>query len=248
MPTNPNRSFKGLADVYIKPYGVAGLARAVGSLAVCAITHQVQKLNEPNNGRDGGLATTLERLTGCGVNLTFQSISVPNLALMLRAGITEVASGTVSEADYTAYLGGLIRLQYMNPSTVVVTNSAGTTTYVNGTDYKVTGAGVIPLEGGAITEAQAIKISYAYSAQRIVQPFTQGQGEYTIYFDGLNEAENNANVTVDLHRVKLAIPQELSMIGDNFMRMAGTGDLLLDPTKTGVGVSKFYNWHEAVAA
>ena len=130
----------------------------------------------------------------------------------------------------------------MNPAAVEVTNAAGTTTYDLGEDYKVTGAGVVPLEGGAITDNQDVLLSYTYEAQRIVEPFTTGQGEYTFYFDGLNEAENNTNVAVDLWRVKLNIPQTLSMIGDNYMRMATGGMLLLDSTR-GAAESKFYRWN-----
>lgn len=320
--SNANLSFLGLADVYLKPYGVAGAAVHVGSVSACDVTHEEDAKVQQNFGRDGGVLNTVRRLTSVGVNLTFQSLSINNLARALRGGIlsvdgdsvvdedvtadhdvavaldnfnlvaspapvvknsagtttyvagtdytinsaagtiTALSTGAITDAQalkvsythrsatetHTAYAGALIRTAKMDIGNVVVTNEAGTTTYVAGTDYRVTGAGVVILDGGSIADDSTVKVKYTYSAQQVVEALTQGQQEYTLYFDGLNEADNNRNVAVDLHRIKFGLPSSLSLIGDDFITMSVEGEALVDSTQTGVGASKFYRWTYPTAA
>jgi len=67
------------------------------------------------------------------------------------------ASASVSNEVHTAYRDKFIRLQHTKVSTVVVTNVAGTTTYVAGTDYVLYAAeGMIEILPAAITEALAM--------------------------------------------------------------------------------------------
>jgi hypothetical protein len=56
----------------------------------------------------------------------------------------------------------------LNPGSVVLTNSAGTTTYVEGTDYVIDyGSGkVMTLAAGATTDGQSLLIDYTYDAVR----------------------------------------------------------------------------------
>ena len=44
---------------------------------------------------------------------------------------------------------------------MVVTDDAGAVTYDEGDDYRVTGAGIVPVAGGGIGSAAAIKVSYS---------------------------------------------------------------------------------------
>jgi hypothetical protein len=237
-----NKSFIGLADCYLKPYNAAGAARHLGSLSVCQLQHQVTELRQRNYGRDGGTLNRTDRLDRVLVNATFQSVTAENLALATRGGITNVSASTVSAEEHTAHLGALIRTAHMNISSVVVEDDAELVTYEAGVDYKVTGAGIGPLAGGAISENDPIKISYSYSARGVVEALTQPQAEWTLYFDGLNEAENNENTTVDLHRIKFGTVQNVDMIGDDYATLQLVAELLVDPLQVGVGASKFYRW------
>ena len=237
-----NLSFVGLADLYMKIYGAAAPARYVGSVSACNVQHEEENLRQRNFGREGGTLNTVSRLDQVNVGITFQSLSVENLARVLRGGVTDITADAVTEEQATAYLGALVRTEFMNIENVVVTDSTSSTTYVEGTDYRVTGAGIVPLEGGAITDEEEILISYDYTAQQVVEAFTQGQQEYGLYFDGVNEADNNRNVVVDIHRLKLGLPEQLDLIGEGFITMATTGEALLDPNQTATGASKFYRW------
>lgn len=241
-----NYSYSGLADLYLKPYGVAGAARAIGSVSVCQLTPKVDHKEQKNYGHAGGLLSTRDRLIGVDVKLTLESLSVANLATALRGTATDVPSGAVaagSEETVTAYLGGLTRLAFINPSTVVVTSTDATpVTYVEGTDYTVTGGGIIPLATGTIVDASQVKVSYSYSAQKVIQALTQGAQDYTLHFDGINDADGNSPVIVDLWRLRMAPVKSIDLIADDYAKMELDGQLLFDATQTGVGASQFFRW------
>jgi hypothetical protein len=241
-----NKTFLGLADIYLKPFGGSGGHRPIGSVSACQLTHSEEEVRARNYGREGGTLNAVRRLDQVGVSLTLQSLSIPNLAQALRGTPQSIEAGTVTDEPYTATLGELIRLPHLSPTSVVVKSGDGVTTYGLNTDYKVVGAGVIPLEGGSIVNGPVL-ISYAYGAQQVVQALTGANSEYGLVFDGINEAENNQVVVVDLYRIKFGLPESLDLIGDEFATLSITGELLLDASQTGAGASKFYRWAYAGA-
>jgi hypothetical protein len=111
--------------------------------------------------------------------------------------------GTVTAEPMTAKLGvmqpfprpvGIAAGSAINVTakSVVVTNTAATTTYAEGTDYRINYAGyLMALESGAITEGQALKVTYthgAVSGYRIAgNTVAQKKGEFI--WDGINKAD-----------------------------------------------------------
>ena len=247
--TTPNLSFLGLADIYLKRYGVASAgAYPIGSVSKCDITHEEEEKTQQNFGRDGGTLNAVSRLTKVGINLTLQSLSKSNLALALRGTASSVAAGAVVDEVVVAKKGALVPLANVGATAVVVKNSAGSTTYVNGTDYTVTGAGIIPAEAGAITEDQSLKVSYSHPGADVVEALTSGTSEFTLYFDGVNEAEGNRNVSVAIWRIKTKLAKTVGLISDDFATLELEGEALLDATQIGALKSKFYRWAYAKAA
>lgn len=236
-----NRSFIGLADCYMKQYQVEEAARFTGSLSQLQLQVQEEVQRQRNYGREGGNLKTARRVTGVQVNAVFQSVSIANLGLALRAGTSAVNSGTASDEPKKGYLGALIRTDHPNPTSVVVTDDPMTVTYDINVDYKVTGAGIVPLAGGAITEGQDLLLSYSYGGYDVVEALTGSQKEFTLYFDGLNEAEGGTNVAVDLWRISWGTVQDFQLVGDSFINLALAGDLVLDPTRA-ANESKFFRW------
>jgi hypothetical protein len=79
---------------------------------------------------------------------------------------TQAGGAVVDEAVSATTLGTPIQLANFAVSSVVVKNSAGSTTYVVNTDYTVDAINgtVTPLTGGTITASQALKVSYTAAA------------------------------------------------------------------------------------
>lgn len=86
-----------------------------------------------------------------------------------ETGLTATVTDEVVAAPATLGNTSALANQRVIPGTVVVTNSAASTTYTENTDYTVDYAnGLVwfPASGGAITASQSLKIDYQYKAIR----------------------------------------------------------------------------------
>jgi len=248
-----NKSFIGLADFYGKTYASLGTARPFGSIDKCDLAFEVEMQKERNYGRDGGMLKTNERVTSIVATLSFQSLSLPNLAIGMRGSLRSENTGTVTDEEHTVTVGGFIRLKGISQTNVVLKNNAGDVTYVDGVHYRRGGSGIQILDGAtetipAIADAAVVKVSYTHAGIDVVEALTAAQPEMTVHFDGLNEAEGGENVAVDFWRWKPSVLKSLSLIGNNFARAEISGDLLLDPTQNLPGRSKFFRWVSQQAA
>lgn len=131
------------------------------------------------------------------------------------------------------------------PSSGTVTDGTVVWTYqaawspVADTDYEVRPEGILILEG-EIVDGDPISIAYTYAAYSAVEALTSGSVIYEMTFGGLNEANSNSPVVVDLYRLKISAAKALSFIGSDFAALEVTGKVLLDSSKTGSGISKYF--------
>lgn len=110
---------------------------------------------------------------------------------------------------------------------------------VEGTDYEVRKEGLLIL-GGAILDGDGISLAYSYAAYSVVEALTTGSLIYELSFGGLNEADNNSPVILDIYKLKISAAKAIDFIGDDFASLEVTGKVLMDATKTGAGVSKYF--------
>lgn len=164
------------------------------------------------------------------LSVTIADITTEALAMALQgtsAAYTQ-GSGSVTDEVVAAKLNKFVDLSKRNIASAgfVVTNSAATTTYVENTDYAVNRAmGWIEcLSTGAITEAQSLKVDFAYGAiaGNTIQGGTLAQVKGKLELDGTNlvdgtplfltiwEATLTADGAVDFMSDKMI---ELSMKG-----------------------------------
>lgn len=121
----------------------------------------------------------------------------------------------------------------------VVWTDRGVFSAVADTDFEVRPEGVMILEAG-IPDGCPIEISYTHGAYDVVQALTAGSQTYELSFGGLNEANSNSPVVLDIFRLQVSAAANLSFIGDDFASMEVTGKVLLDPSKTGTGISRYF--------
>lgn len=144
--------------------------------------------------------------------ITCDDVQPENLALFLGGTVTsmtQVASAVTNEAiivtkDYHYQLGlvGSNNVGIRDVTSVVVTNSAGSTTYVLDTDYKLDAASgmIYIIPAGAITNGQTIHVDYTPTAGTRVL-ITSGDGgavDGEIVFESAN-----ANGTDNTLRIPL---------------------------------------------
>jgi hypothetical protein len=145
------------------------------------------------------------------------------------SGYTQ-ASGTVTDEAVTASLDHWIPLANKSVSAVVVKNSAGTTTYVAGTDYILDAiAGFIQcLSTGTITAAEALKVTYTKAALtgNAISVGTRAEIQVRIEGDMVNLA-NNKSVHVIVPKAKLSPAGGLDLLGSTFLVASMTGNALV---------------------
>ena len=128
---------------------------------------------------------------------------------------------------------------FVGPTSVVVTDGTGVTTYTAGSDYEVRPAGIYILPGSTIADGTSILIDYDYGAGDVIEAITNSGKEWEMVFEGLNEARSDKPVVVDIYRLKFSPAQSVDFIGDDYASLQLTGEALKDTSKTGAGISQY---------
>lgn len=170
------------------------------------------------------------------VSCTLEDFSVENLELSLYGTTTSSTGGTVTaEALPTGIVAGETRL-LANPfvSNVVIKDSSGTPKTLPATQYTVqANQGAIAFNdittGGPYT--QPFKVDYTYGSRKAVAMFRSARPEVWLRFDGVNTADGNKPVILDLYRVAISPTKDLSMIADDLQKFELSGRVLADLTK-----------------
>lgn len=81
-------------------------------------------------------------------------------------------------------------------------------------------------------DGQALTIDYNYAGQQLVDAITQGQVERFLRFEGLNTADGNSPVVVELFRCLFDPMKDLSLISDGLGQYVLEGTLLSDSLQT----------------
>lgn len=197
----------------------------------------------------GGTHAEVRRINSVTASMVLHDLNADNLALATRGTTTAVAAGTVTDEAHSAWAGSLVRLEHPAPTSVVVTSTDGATTY---TDYEVRPEGIFVLATGDIATAATsagdagvtIKVAYSYGAYTNIEALTQGGTTWQVSFGGINEADSNKPVLVDLWKVNLGAASNLSLIGDELGSIPLEGKCLKESSKGG-GDSAFFRVQQA---
>lgn len=185
---------------------------------------------------DGKIAEKLLDITtqvNRGGTLTLKDVIADNVALFLAGAASTVAqtdTPVVGEAS-TGYLDRWTQLGaspsnptgVRNVSSVVITGTGGTPTYVAGTDYELDAAMARyrPIPGGAITDGLALLVDYTPAAESRDRVTTDQLGPKVGALRFI--ADNTAGVNRDLYipKVQLAPDGELAWKSrDTVMQMS----------------------------
>ena len=245
----PNETFHylGSGRVYVN-------GRRVGVCSVLNIEPQEQTVELPDRENPGGgLANSVSRVTSVQASMTLWDLHPENVALALRGSVTAIQAGDVVDEPISVVADRLTRTEFIGIADVLVTSDDGVTEYDAGVDYEVTGGGIVPLPGGALsgaTEAEPIDllITYEYGKQQVVEALVRSGQEFEISFVGINEAKTGTPRVVDIYRFRPSPTQNLGLIsGDEFSSMEMTGRVLRDASK-GEGLSGYFRDIQASAA
>lgn len=234
------KSYIGVGKVLARAYGATGRYRYVGNVSKLALKHKLDTKKQKDYTRSGGgVAARIDRIDTIESAMTWLSFSPENWAVACAGQLNAVVGGTVAAEVVKGYLDSTVRLANPPSAITTVTNSAATTTYLAGTDYEKSASGIYIFPASTIIDAADLKVTYTYGAYSRVEGVMQSVTEMQLLFEGLNEADSNKPVLVDLWRVAVPSADEIALIGDDFGRSDFASELLKDGTKGG-GVSAYY--------
>lgn len=202
---------------------LAGGERYIAETPGFSITVTPQVLEDWSS--DGRIAEKLLDITtqvNRGGTLTVKDVDISNIALFVAGAVTTVTQVSTPVVDevVTGYKDRWVQLgaSLSNPggtrnvSSVVITNSAGSTTYVANTDYELDAVmgrfRIIP--AGAITDAQSLKADYTPAAETRDRITTDQLGPKTGAMRFIADNTAGPNRDVYIPKVQLAPNGELA--------------------------------------
>lgn len=187
-------------------------------------------------------------------NMTVENLDKANLELALRGSASAKTGAAVVDESIVARLGLTVPLANIGidaGQAFTITSDPSGTTYEEGKNYELNAeAGSITFytdteqtaNGAAtnITDAAALLVSYTYFDYDQVLALNQGIKAYALRFEGLNTADTNKPVVVQVHKIEADPLQELALINDEIGQMAISGSILADTTKDAATESQFF--------
>lgn len=162
---------------------------------------------------------TTKNMTG---TLIFEEWSKENLEKILYGNATTITTASVTEEEHTAKVGYSFPLNHIGLTAFTsLTNDGAITTYVNGTDYSVnlkSGMITIP-SGSSISDDSVVEANYTFGQYDDVKSYTRDNIDYWLRFDGLNSADDNRSIVVDICRIRLMPPASIDLIGEEIAQL-----------------------------
>lgn len=233
--------YLGSGKIYARVKGSAAGLMELGNASKLelAVKEDKQKLKDFSKP-GGGTYASVSRISEATLQMTLNDLNKTNVARAIFGSETAVTGATVTAEAVTAYKGSIVPLAHPSPTAVTVTDTGAVTTYVANTDYEIRAGGIFIIAAGAITNAQAIKVTYTFASYDKVEAMTSASILLELHFEGLNEANSGKPVIVDIYKAQLSPTKALSLLGDKFADLQVEAEVLADTTKTGAGISQYF--------
>lgn len=192
----------------------------------------------------GGNAALLTRVSSMTGSITTFSFNSAVMAAVMRSQIITQAAGEDISVTYKVVadcLDAFIPLKVLPDKAEPITLEIAGTALTLNTDYSITNTGIQLINGGNHAADDDITITYKSVASFSINPLTEGQVNYEIVFDGLNEANTNKPVAICVRCAALNLVQTINIIsGDtDFGTLPFTFEALRDETVVEDGISQF---------
>lgn len=238
------RTYVGKGKIYIKEFGADAALLFIGNVSELTFNHEESKQSVPDFTESGGGEwDSIRRIDAVTLQLTKWDILLPaNLARLVRGTASAADSVTpIVDEAHTAFEGGLIQLARIpNPDAALTVTYLGSPALVEGADYVRTPSGIEVVVGGNLADEDPVEISYTPLASDTVEALTESGKQYQLVFEGLNEADSDRPVVINVHKFKPGAATAMSWISQEFLSAPFTGDVLKDTTIVGSNLSKYY--------
>lgn len=236
--------FSGQGKLLVAPRlsnGQPGMFRWMGNVPELVVTPN-RTTREKRESYTGQRSVDL-RLTqelNIGFRFVLERFSKQNLALGLYGQSFERSAGTAVTHEIPALeVGGIYSLPHAQVSNVSIEDSTGTPVVLDPYDPETEAGHYILNAAHGSFEVVALPVSteapftveYDHAAQTDLSMFTQPAPERFYRFEGLNTAQSNQPVVVELYRGESNPFSELPLINDEEAQMPVEGILLVDSAR-----------------
>lgn len=211
----------------------------VSSLTAAMELEKVQHRESYSGNK--GIARDFAISKALTLNATLHQLDNDSLAEVVYGTTTTIASGAVvAEPLPTVAVGDVVKLDYGAVSALSIVDSTPTTPLsVGGANYELDARfgslEILALPGGIV---QPLKASYTRGAAKQVALLTAAQPIVQFRYEGVNLAEGNAPVVLEIYRMATDPLQELALI-NNDTSLSGVPislAALIDTSKPATGV------------
>lgn len=232
--------FQGRGRIYIAERGNNGLpgkfafVGCADALNVALSVETIQHFSKCTSA--DALDYQGTRSQSAEVSMTLSEWVKANVLLALRAvEVPDATSGSVSaEACGTGFVAGDVYLlgqatgrPRTNVSAVTVSDGGGALTL--NTDY------TLNADTGAVTflapTTGSVTADYTYDDLPFASMFRAGSKDFWLRFDGVNKADEDRPLVVDLYKVQFNPAANLDLLSDELALIELSGAVLVDDTK-----------------
>lgn len=242
-----NLSFIGAGELWLAPRGTKKFI-SVLNLSSLKITPETDEKDLANTMTSaGGSLDTYTSVTGVSMALGgISQYSKENMSMLLKGGASAIVGGAVAGEEIVANAGYLTPVNKLIDVSVPVVINDGVAV-VPASSYLVTPAGIRFLAPAAgFTDGDVLTIDYTALACERVDALTNPSQEYEAMFIGLNKADGGKPVVVHGYRLRLGVGGlDLISESNDFAKTDLSGKLLVDTSKTGVGISQYLDIRRA---
>ena len=228
-----------VGQVYAAVYGSNAPLIPIGNVLDMQVEYKedVQK-QEDMTKLGGGTHAEIRRVTDVGFKATLADLNVTNLARAILGTVDPQNAGQVADKEYTVKKGALIALPHVSVSSLVVKKAGQPVAAAGNYELRPEGLWIFDTATG-LADSDTISISYDYADQVVIEHLTAKTAELCLRFGGLNEADSGKPEVVDMWRVSQGVTKQLALIKKGFGSIEIEGTLLQDPSRQGVGISKY---------
>lgn len=191
--------------------------------------------DEEHLGVNKGALVALDHANASNVVVRAGNSVATATPLAAVGNYTVVAAGVQVDANATDVVNGTgFWVSYEYPTVGAVVPAAG--------NYEVRAAGVFVLPSATgLADDDNVHLDYEHGAYAVIEALTTKAKELELIFEGLNEADDGRPSIVEIWRVSQGVASSIGMLQDKgFASLPVTGAVLMDETKTGEGISKYY--------
>lgn len=243
------RPTKLVGQMYAREYGSSKAHMPIGNVLEISIEHKEEVETQPDMTQlGGGVHAEDRRVTEAMLKMKLADLNLVNFMRAVQGIGKEITGDTATPKKYKAFRGGLIMLDHISPTDVVLKVGAdeATATVVDAPgnfQLRHEGLYVLP-DAKDIPDADNgtdVWVSYDYGDYATIEAMTTKPVELELLFGGLNGADGGKPQIVNIWRCSQGITKSLVLLsGKGFGSLDVEGSILMDPMKTGDDVSRYY--------